>query len=348
MDKLSAMRTFCKVVELGSFSRAAHHLDVSTTVVTRHVADLESALGSRLLNRTTRSLSLTERGELYLQRSLQILEAIEEAEMLITASGKALSGSLRISAPVNVGVHILPALLHRFQLAHPDISFDVLLTDDPIDMVTRGLDISITLAENLLNAEAVARSFISAKMILCATPEYLSKHPAPATPDDLAGHHCIVHSAQSQTSHAWNLQGKDGSIRKISIKPTVKYNTALLAQQCVLAHMGIAMLPYYFAQAEIKSGRIVHLLDSYELLDKELVLAYPSRKYLNVKTRTFIDFLLTELKPQRVATKPSVTLIPAIRMSTPVAQPYPRADHEHSRPDPRRQSAGIRSPVLVR
>lgn len=164
MDRLQSMRVFAKVVELGSFARAAQHLSMSNAVVTRYVADLEAHLGTRLLNRTTRSLSLTDVGETYLQRCQQVLLDIDEAESLATSRSQALVGSLRIVAPVMFGLHVLPMLLARFQQLYPEVTFDVALSDRPIDIVEDGRDIGIMVSELGLGSHLVARRMISAEM----------------------------------------------------------------------------------------------------------------------------------------------------------------------------------------
>jgi len=156
MDRLQSMRVFSKVVELGSFARAAQHLSMSNAVVTRYVADLEAHLGTRLLNRTTRSLSLTDVGETYLQRCAQILLDIDEAESLATSRSQALVGGLRIVAPVMFGLHVLPMLLARFQQLYPEVTFDVALSDRPIDIVEDGRDVGIMVSELGLGSHLVA------------------------------------------------------------------------------------------------------------------------------------------------------------------------------------------------
>lgn len=192
MDRLQSMRVFSKVVELGSFARAAQHLSMSNAVVTRYVADLEAHLGTRLLNRTTRSLSLTDVGETYLQRCQQILLDIDEAESLATSRSQALVGGLRIVAPVMFGLHVLPMLLARFQQLYPEVTFDVALSDRPIDIVEDGRDVGIMVSELGLGSHLVARRMISAEMVMAATPAYLRQHSTPQRAEDIAEHRVIA------------------------------------------------------------------------------------------------------------------------------------------------------------
>ncbi len=294
MDKLMAMRVFAKVAEVGSFRRAAQAMDLSAPVVTRHIADLELMLGVKLLNRTTRSLSLTEQGDLYSQRVLQILADIDETEAVVASNRIAFSGTLKLSVTVNFGLHILPGLLTRFLSTYPRIHIDTILTDEPVDLVVRGRDLGVMYA-GTVQASMVTRRLTAAKMILCATPNYLSGRSAPKTPVDLAEHDCIVVTATLCANDLWQLQDNHGMLCSILINPVILCNTAAFAYQCVLADMGIGMFTSYIAQKEIDRGTLVRVLTEYELPDKELVVAYADRKFVSSKVRAFIDFLIDEV-----------------------------------------------------
>jgi DNA-binding transcriptional LysR family regulator len=289
------MRVFAKVVELGSFSGAANDLQLSAAAVTRHVADLERHLGTRLLYRSTRSLSLTERGELYLDRSLRILADIDETEALVAASDKTVSGTLKLSVVANFGLHVLPELLARFCRKYPDMRADVILSDGPIDLIARGRDLAVTFAGNF-GEDMVARSLLPTKMILCATPEYLAQHPALTSPADLAAHRSIVVTGSQQASHHWELADPDGKLQRVNLKPAIFCNTAVFAHQCVLADLGISMFSSYIARHDLDSGRLVRVLPEFELTDRELFIVYPNRRFLAFKVRAFIEFLSKELQ----------------------------------------------------
>jgi DNA-binding transcriptional LysR family regulator len=289
------MRVFAKVVELGSFSGAANDLQLSAAAVTRHVADLEKHLGTRLLYRSTRSLSLTERGELYLDRSLRILADIDETEALVAASDKTVSGILKLSVVANFGLHVLPELLARFGGKYPDVRADVMLSDGPIDLIARGRDLAVTFAGNF-GEDMVARALTPTKMILCAAPEYLARFPKLTSPADLASHRSIVLSGSQQSSYSWELLDPAGTLQKISLKPAIFCNTAAFAHQCVLAGLGISMFSSYIARHDLASGRLVRLLPDFELTDHELFMVYPNRRFLPFKVRAFIDFLAEEVQ----------------------------------------------------
>ncbi|WP_454723880.1 MULTISPECIES: LysR family transcriptional regulator [Cupriavidus] len=292
MDRLQSMRVFSKVVELGSFARAAQQLEMSNAVVTRYVADLESHLGTRLLNRTTRSLSLTDAGETYLQRCQQILEDVEEAESVVTARSQSLSGTLRLVTPVMFGLHLLPATMKRFQAMYPDVVFDVQLSDRIVDIVEEGRDVGVVLSDLGLGSHLVARPMLSAEIILCASPAYLRQHPPLRNAHELTNHRCIALRIPT-VEHEWTLSGPEGEVT-VPIRPGLLCSNAELAHQAALADMGVAMLSSYLARPNIESGRLTHILPQYQLPRRDISVVYPSRKFLPTKVRAFIDFLLEE------------------------------------------------------
>lgn len=298
MDRLQSMRVFAKVVELGSFARAAQQLEMSNAVVTRYVADLESHLGTRLLNRTTRSLSLTDAGETYLQRCQQILEDVEEAESVVTARSQSLSGTLRIVTPVMFGLHLLPDMLARFQQMYPDVVFDVLLSDRSIDIVEEGRDVGIVLSDLGLGSHLVARPLLSAEVILCASPGYLRAHAPLRHAHELTQHRCIA-MRLTNAEHVWTLSGPEGEVT-VPIRPGMVCSNAELAHQAALANLGIAMLSSYLARPSIEAGLLEHILPQYQLPRRDISVVYPSRKFLPTKARAFIDFLLEEGKKKSV------------------------------------------------
>jgi len=292
MDRLQSMRVFSKVVELGSFARAGQQLDLSNAVVTRYVADLESHLGTRLLNRTTRSLSLTDAGETYLQRCQRILEDLEEAESQVTAHSQSLSGTLRLVTPVMFGLHLLPELMARFRERYPEMAFDVLLSDHNVDIVEEGRDLGVMLSDRDLGAQLVARPLVSAEIVLCASPDYIRKHPPLRQPHELCQHRCIVMRPSSLETE-WTLSGPDGEV-SVPIRAGLLCSNAELAHQAALADLGVVMLSSYVARPEIETGRLVHVLPQYRLPRRNVSVVYPSRKYLPTKVRAFPDFLLED------------------------------------------------------
>jgi DNA-binding transcriptional LysR family regulator len=291
MDKLFSMRVFKEVVERGSFVRASDYLGIATAAATRHVASLERQLGTPLLVRTTRSLNLTERGEIYLEHLRHILNAVDDMDMTVGSAANAYIGLLRIAVPVLYGLHFLPMLLLRFQEQYPNVQFDIVLTDDPMDFATSGRDICLTYAENVIHPDTVIRRFGSTATLLCATPGYLEKSPRLSAIEDLVNHRCIALKSHRSWSDAWHLRGVDGQLHSFPVAPAIACDTSAMVYECVLKGLGIGRLPALLLKDEIESGAIVQVLAAYETPDAEIVLAYPGRTYLTSKARAFIDFI---------------------------------------------------------
>ena len=181
MDRLQSMRVFAKVVDTGNFVSAADALGLANSVVTRYVADLEQHLGARLLNRTTRRLSLTEAGQLYVERCHQILAEIDEADRAVSQTTGALRGPLKINAPVSFGVRHLSAVVSTFMRQHPEVVLDLTFMDRVVDLTEEGVDLAIRIAR-IPSSSMIARKFATARMVLCASPGYIENHGAPAHP----------------------------------------------------------------------------------------------------------------------------------------------------------------------
>ncbi|TDV37306.1 LysR family transcriptional regulator [Paraburkholderia caballeronis] len=290
MDHLQSMRVFVKVADLGSFARAASAMDISNAVATRHIADLESRLGTRLLNRTTRSLSLTESGQVYLERARQILDELEDVEQMVVARNHEPVGTLRIVAPVVFGLHNLAPVLQTYTERYPQVIPDVTLVDRQVDLVEEGFDLGVVAARQMRSASIVTRRLTTGCMTVCATPAYLEKHGTPTRPEQLMEHPCL-----SLPSEYWGdervFTGPDGEIRVRPSNVIVANNTEMLRQFALLG-MGIAILPSYLIGRDMTRGRLVRLLGDYRLPQVEINIAYPSRRHLPAKVRTFIDHLV--------------------------------------------------------
>jgi len=290
MDHLLSMRVFIKVAELRGFARAANAVGISSTVATRHVADLESRLGTRLLNRTTRSVSVTESGQAYLERVRHVLSELEDIERMVVARNHEPVGKLRIVAPVVFGLHNLAPVLQTYSERYPKVIPEVTLVDHQADLVDEGFDVGIVVARQIRSATVITRRLTTSNMIVCATPRYLEKHGTPTHPEHLLEHACL-----SLATGYWGeeavFRGIEGEVR---VRPTnliVANNTEML-RQFALLDMGIAVLPGYLIDEDVTSGRLVPLLGHYRLPQVEINVAYPSRRHLPVKVRTFVDHLV--------------------------------------------------------
>jgi len=283
------MRVFAKVVEHGSFARAAVALDMSNTVVTRNVADLEAHLGTRLLNRTTRKLSLTETGQSYLERVKQILTDIDDADAIASSSARKASGTLRIYCQHSFGQSQLARLLPLYAEAMPDVVLDVTLADYAIDLVEEGYDIGILLGLQKFDATMIARRLAMSKLVLCASPDYIARHGSPATPMDVSEHKCL-NFAFEQLRHSWPVSwGTEKG--DIPITSRVVSNNGTILRYAALAGMGIMVRSSFTLDDDFTSGRLVQLLKGHHLGMMPINLVYPSRRLMSYKVRSFVDFM---------------------------------------------------------
>ena len=289
MDRLQSMRVFAKVVEQGSFVAAGSALGLSNAVVTRHLADLERHLGARLLNRTTRRLSLTETGHAYLDKVRQILQDVDDADAIATSQATRPVGALRIYCHVGFGQLQLAQMLPDYALRYPDVTLDVMLSDRTVDLVEEGFDVGIFIGLQKFDASMIARKIASSEIILCASPSYVTRHGMPQEPPDISQHACL-NFAYEQLRHHWTIE--DGtSSREIPITSRVISNNGALLRECALAGMGIALRSTFMLGDDLAAGRLVRLLPQHHLGNLGVMLVYPSRRLVSAKVRSFIDFI---------------------------------------------------------
>ena len=290
MDRLQSMRVFARIVEQGSFAGAAKAMELSNAVVTRHVADLETHLGTRLLNRTTRRLSLTETGQAYLERVKRILADVDDADAIATAHSNKPAGVLRIYSELGFGKQQLAELLPPFAKANPDVVLDVTLTERTIDLVEEGYDIGIFIGLQKFDASMISRQLGVAEVLLCASPGYIAKHGAPKVPEDVSSHDCLNFSNVEQLRHHWPISTDTESIN-IPIHSRMLSNNSELLHHCAAADMGLVVGLSYSMMADIESKRLVRLLADHHLGRLPVMMVYPSRRQLSAKVRSFIDFM---------------------------------------------------------
>jgi DNA-binding transcriptional LysR family regulator len=287
------MRTFSKVVDDGSFAAAARHMALNQAVVTRLVADLEAHLGTRLLHRTTRSLSLTDAGERYLQRCRQILADIDAAEEATSDGEMRIGGRVRLAVPAYFGLEMMAPRGPKFRSQYPDIVLDISLLDRPVDLVTEGFDIAIIPSSFSVPNSLIARSLGKKSIALCASPAYLQSAGTPSRPDQLPEHACIGYN-QFAPREQWRLVHANGDVVSVPVNYILQTNSLAFVQQSVRAGLGIGPQVQYNLRPQISKGDLVPVLPEWQLGNFELNIVYPSREYLPKRIRAVIDFFIEE------------------------------------------------------
>jgi DNA-binding transcriptional LysR family regulator len=285
MDRLAELDIFARVVTVGSMSAAGRELGLSPPVVSKRIKSLEERLGTRLLQRTTRQLALTESGQGFYERVVAILASVDEAETWVSRRTAAARGVLRVSAPTSFGrMHIAPHLV-EFLKAYPDITIDLSLSDQFVDIVADGFDLAIRIAD-LADSSLVAKRLAPNHRVLCATPAYLASKGIPQTLNDLQNHQLLLHNADQ-----WKLEGPEGSA-VVRVESAIRTNSSEVIREAVLAGVGIALRSTWDVGPEIDSGRLQIILPHWHASTRVAVYAvYPSRRHLAHKVRLFMDFL---------------------------------------------------------
>jgi DNA-binding transcriptional LysR family regulator len=289
MDRLAAMRAYVQVVEAGSFVRAAEKLGASTSSTSRLIADLEAHLGARLLNRTTRKLSLTETGQAYYERCVQLLADIEEAEAAAGAAAAVPTGRLKLTCPYNLLAQPIGPALAEFNRRHPKVSFDVTVADRVIDLVDEGFDLAVRIGAPG-GEQLVARRLGSTQLVACAAPTYLERNGTPRTPADIAAHRVLTYAYVS-SPFQWRLVDGGGQTHDVRVAGPLHANSGELLVAAAVAGMGIAFEPDFVVGPHLARGELQRLLPEYSGPKLDVWAVYPSRRHLSAKVRAFIDYL---------------------------------------------------------
>jgi LysR family transcriptional regulator for bpeEF and oprC len=292
MDRLLGMRVFVRVVERGSFARAAQDLDLSATQASAHVADLERRLGTKLLNRTTRKVSVTADGRAYYDRAARILRDIEDAENEVSSRQGVLRGTLRVDAPPLFARAVLIPALPAFLGAHPGLTLDLRLRDQLSDLVGEGIDCAIRVAK-LADSSLVARRLGGTRLVTLAAPEYLASKPAPRTPEELAGHNCIGFRLAHLGAAAPWLFRRAGERVVIEPKGNLMCDTGEAHLAAAIAGVGVIQTLSIVTMGLVGSGRLVTLLDDWSSAGPPMSLVYAPGKPVPAKIRAFADFVLS-------------------------------------------------------
>ena len=285
---------FVAVAERGSFSAAAEALAVSRNMASRHVADLEAELGVRLLNRTTRRVSLTSTGAAYLDRARQVLADLAEADREASLQSQVPRGRLRVNAPMSFGIHHVAPTLAAYIERHPEVSVDLVLNDRIVDLVEEGYDLALRIGA-LADSSLVARQLGAVEMIACAAPAYLFRHGRPAHPRELADHRCLAYS-YLQARDLWTFAGPGGEAT-VKVAPRMWSNNGDAVAAAAVAGAGIIVQPDFIVRPALAAGRLERVLDGWHAATMPVHALYPRTRQVSLKVRTFIDHLLACYHP---------------------------------------------------
>lgn len=300
MDTLQNMRVFVRVVEAGSFTAAAQQLNTTTAYASRAISDLEAHLRTRLLNRTTRRIALTEAGERYLHRCEQILSYVDEAEAEASDAHARPSGRLRVHSMTSIGQHYVVPAIARYREQCPDVDVNLTLAQRIPDLLDEGFDVSLAVALELPDSGFVAQRLGTSFSIACASPAYIERHGTPVVMRDLPKHVCLGMVTPGVHWDEWLMQGPQGEERVALAPPPFRVNVAEALAAAVREGMGIGVMPLYSVIEGLRKGELVHVMPEYRSHGMGIYALYPSRQYLDAKIRTWVDFMRVDL-PARIA-----------------------------------------------
>jgi DNA-binding transcriptional LysR family regulator len=288
-DTLAGMRVFTAVVDAGSFAKAAEKLDLSRGMTSRYVAQVETHLGVRLLNRTTRRLSLTQAGNDYYQRATQVLALVEEAEQAASREAAEPRGTLRVNASVAFGVRHMGASISAYLQRHPQVRVDLTLNDRVVDLVEEGFDVAVRIARRV-GPGLVVRRLAPARMIACASSAYLRVSGVPDSPADLARHNCLTY-AYAGAQNEWRfVRGKREQAVKVG--GTLHANNGDILSRAAADGLGVTVQPTFLVYELLREKKLMRVLEDWEAESLTIFAVYPSRQFLSPKVRSFIDFMV--------------------------------------------------------
>lgn len=290
MDTLQSMKVFRLVAELKSFAAAAERLGISPAMASKHVMHLEQRLSTRLLNRTSRSVSLSESGMLYFEHSQQMLDALEEVEAEVSQATVVPRGTLKLNAPEFMANPVFIDVLADYQKRYPDVQFDIDLNFRSLNIIDQGVDLALRI-KNVQTSQPglIERPLMNISFHLVAAPSYLEKHGRPNNVDDLNGQHILIHN-QSALSSTHSYADETGS-HTIKFAPILQSDNIMLLHQAVLQGMGMTFMPKFLVAEDIAAKRLELLLPDQAKFETTICGVYPSRKYLSAKVRTFLEFI---------------------------------------------------------
>jgi len=292
MDRYTALQVFRHVADLNSFAEAGRRLGLSPAAVSKNIAELEAHAGARLINRTTRRMTLTEEGRIYLEYVVRGLDALSEADQALCPIKTEPSGTLRVSAPMTVTLTRLSAAIPHFLSRYPELTLDLHLDDRRVDLIRDGFDLAIRGSDNLEDSSMIARKLAVMPHVLCAAPSYFERHGRPKSPSDLKSQQCVRFSLSGHAD-TWEFS-KDGRIERIAVEARYSVTSSLAVRDALREGFGLSLIPYPYVENDLKEGRLQSALEDWSTVETTLYAVYPSRQHLAPKIRVFLDFLVEE------------------------------------------------------
>lgn len=293
---LNDIQIFVAVVDAGSFVAGGAAMGLSRSAAAKAVARLEDRLGTRLLNRTTRTLGLTDEGRVFYEQGRQILVSVDEAEASVAGGSGMVRGTLRLTVPGAFGRLVILPLIAKYLEAWPETQVDVSFTDRLTDIVEEGFDLAIRIGVTAPDTGLVSRVVARYRALLCAAPAYIDRHGEPSDIDALAAHDCLIFSSRNQRQ-AWSFRGEDGAWTKAQSRSRLRMDSGEAIRDAALAGLGIAFLPDFLVADDLAAGRLRQILPHLEADAVRIVALYPSKRLLEPRVRRFIDLMAEALRP---------------------------------------------------
>lgn len=290
MDRWTEIELFVQVAEMGSLSRAAEALGLSNAAASRHLAALEERLAVRLVQRNTRRLHLTDMGDEFYRRCKPLLAELREAESVVNEAALKPTGTLRVTASLSFSMIIIAPLLPEFAQRYPDLRVEIVVSNRYTDLLENGIDVAIRNREFESDSAITVRRLAETKRVLAASPQYLQRHGVPKTPDELANHRLLIYNLANQP----NLMRftRNGAVTTLPVQGFLEANDGQVIRAAALKHLGILIQPMYIVHEDVVAGRLVPVLQEWELARLVINVAYPTRRHLPAKVRCFVDFLV--------------------------------------------------------
>jgi len=290
MDRLTALTVFRQVVAQGSFAAAGRRLGLSPAAVSKNVRELEAHLGVRLLNRTTRRMSLTEAGVIFYERVRRVVEEVEEARVAVSQLQATPRGTLRVSAPVSFGISHVAPVLPDFMRRYPELHVDISLTDHQVDLVDEGIDVAIRIG-TLTDTSLIARRIREYDRVVAASPDYWRKHGMPKHPSDLSDHNCLTY-AYFASGRTWHLNAPEGGEIAVRVGGSLNANNGEILLRAAEDGVGVIQSPSFICDQAIAEGRLIPALQEFGFEPVGLHAVFPHARNLSTKVRVFVDFLV--------------------------------------------------------